>query len=101
VANCTCKQTWNITGEIPPCPEHPKGPSIFARKHYIEDARKDKQRELMAEYDEEVYLPAKKALVEECGKQGHVASPNSFHQMANYESRWFCNRCGTTMETCE
>ena len=101
MSSCICKHTWNITGDIPPCPIHPNGASLFSRKHFIEDARKDKQQELMVEYDKEIYHPALKALREECGKQGHKANPNSFHQMANYEPRWYCNRCGMTMESSE
>ena len=46
--------------------------SISTRRWKIDKARRDKIQELMAEYDENIYRPARKRLVEECASnKGH------------------------------
>lgn len=70
--------------------------SFFHRKLVIESARIKMARELMKEYDETVYNPARKALREECAKVGHTP-----------DERWdftvlgrgyqHCSGCGITL----
>lgn len=70
--------------------------SLFFRKNQIESDRRAKVRELMKEYDETVYDPARKALVEECTQRGH--HPNG-HYDFTVGGRCYqrCSSCGTTI----
>lgn len=46
--------------------------SISTRRWEIDKARREKMQELMAEYDENIYRPERKKLVEECASsKGH------------------------------
>jgi hypothetical protein len=46
--------------------------SISTRRWKIDKARRDKMQELMAEYDENIYRPARKKLTEDCASnKGH------------------------------
>lgn len=63
--------------------------SFFSRKWSIESARMKMARELMKEYDETVYEPARKALREECEKAGHTP-----------DGRWDFNVVGRAYQHC-
>ncbi|MGL5719892.1 MAG: hypothetical protein ACRCYP_03750 [Alphaproteobacteria bacterium] len=45
---------------------------ILKRRHKIDQQRREKQRELMEQYDKEVAQPAREALQAECEAIGHV-----------------------------
>ena len=45
--------------------------SIWKRRRDIESARSQKMQDLMKEYDETVYYPAKRAVIRECFLEGH------------------------------
>lgn len=74
--------------------------SLFSRKHRIENERRDKVREAMKEYDESVYQPARKALVDECAAIGH--KPNGrFHHTVGGIAYQNCGSCGFTLYEAE
>jgi hypothetical protein len=66
--------------------------SIWSRSRGLEKDRRLKMQELMAEYDRDVYFPARKELINECGLVGHSS--------AGFESNGFgwswsrCRSCG-------
>jgi hypothetical protein len=65
----------------------------FAKRRWeIDRARNKKMSELMAEYDKMVYYPAKKALIEECGKIGHRGG--KYHDNGFGWSWFYCGGCG-------
>lgn len=70
--------------------------SIATRKWNIENARRDKMKELMAEYDKTVYYPMKKSLVRECFLNGHVRG--KFHTNGLGWSWFYCGACGGRCE---
>ena len=70
--------------------------SIFARKVRIEREHREKQTELMREYEETVYRPALKALREECAAAGH--HPNGrWHLMVSGRAYQHCGNCSTVL----
>lgn len=72
------------------------GDSIFSRRNAIESARRAKVRELMKEYDETVYNPARKALVEDCSAIGHRGNGRwDFTIGGGAYQR--CGNCGLTL----
>jgi hypothetical protein len=72
------------------------GESLFFRKHSIEAARREKVRELMKEYDETIYDPARKAIREECAGIGHT--PNGRLQFTvGGRAYQYCVSCGVTI----
>lgn len=70
--------------------------SIWARRHKIEKARRDKMTEAMQAYDDTVYRPAITALVEECARVGHTKG--NFHNNGLGWCWWYCNKCGGRFE---
>ena len=66
--------------------------NFHKRRWEIDKARNKKMKELMAEYDETVYYPAKRALVEECGKVGHHGG--KYHDNGFGWSWFYCAGCG-------
>lgn len=62
------------------------------RRWEIDRARSKKMQELMAEYDTTIYYPAKRALVEECGKVGHYGG--KYHDNGFGWSWFYCAGCG-------
>ena len=70
--------------------------SIFARTHANETARRNKVRELIAEYDTTIYEPTRKALVAECAATGHT--PNGrWHFTVGGVAYQHCGSCHTTL----
>lgn len=66
--------------------------TIWNRRSNIERARSKKMQELMKEYDETVYYPAKKALVRECFLEGH--GNGKFHDNGLGWTWMYCGKCG-------
>jgi hypothetical protein len=68
---------------------------IWKEKLTIDKARRDKVQELMADYDVNVYWPARKALVERCKNEtGHNWRFRDLNPL-NYPI-FDCTICGTT-----
>lgn len=62
------------------------------RRWKIDQARNKKMKELMDEYDTTIYYPAKRALIEECGKVGHYGG--KYHDNGFGWSWFYCAGCG-------
>lgn len=63
------------------------------RKKYreIENARREKLKQVMQEYDETIYYPARQNLIQECEKQGHVFGSIGDN---GFECTWYnCAKC--------
>jgi hypothetical protein len=69
---------------------------LWSEYHEIQDARMQKQRELMKEYDLTVYYPAMESLRERCGKAGHVRG--KFHSNGLGWTWFWCHNCGAKIE---
>lgn len=69
---------------------------ISTRRYQIDKARLEKQRDLMKEYDETVYYPAKKQLIADCEKEGHTKG--NFHDNGLGWTWWYCGKCGTAFD---
>jgi hypothetical protein len=65
---------------------------IWKRRNEIDKARREKEKELMDEYDHTVYYPAKKQLIEDCAKIGHYG--DNFHNNGFGWSWFYCSGCG-------
>ena len=65
---------------------------IWRRRGDIDRARSQKMQELMAEYDNTVYLPAKRQLVRECFQEGH--NGGKYHDNGFGWSWCYCGKCG-------
>ena len=65
---------------------------IWRRRGDIDRARSRKMQELMAEYDLDVYLPAKQQLVRDCFREGH--SGGKYHDNGFGWSWFYCGQCG-------
>lgn len=68
--------------------------SIGERRRQIDKARMVKQKELMDEYDQTVYYPAKAELIKECEEEGHTHG--KFHDNGLGWTWWWCGKCGTS-----
>jgi hypothetical protein len=68
--------------------------SIWHRRHRIDKARRDKNKELMEEYDRTVYYPAKLALKEECANSAEGHTQGTYHDNGLGWHWWYCGRCG-------
>lgn len=67
--------------------------SIWERRGEIDRDRRKKMEEVMREYDEQVYRPARKALVDECAAEGHNWR---FSDLGPLGDPWFrCTKCAT------
>lgn len=64
---------------------------IRTKLRAAERARREKQSELMKEYDENVYRPAIQAIQEECAKLGHAAA--TFHDNGLGWKFYDCSAC--------
>ena len=69
---------------------------IWDMRHEIDQARTDKQREVMAEYDRDVYYPAKKKLYALCEERGH--RPGPIHNNGLGWTFIYCSLCGGIIE---
>lgn len=69
---------------------------IWERRHKIDKERREKQKELMEEYDRTVYYPAKKQLIQECAQIGHVRG--NFHDNGLGWTWFYCNNCGVPFD---
>jgi hypothetical protein len=65
---------------------------IWKRRQEIDKARREKEKELMDEYDSSVYYPAKKQLIEDCKNIGHYG--NNFHDNGFGWCWFYCAGCG-------
>ena len=65
---------------------------IWRRRGDIDRARSQKMQELMAEYDNDVYHPAKQQLIRECFQEGH--SGGKYHDNGFGWSWFYCGKCG-------
>jgi hypothetical protein len=65
---------------------------IWKRRSDIDRARSRKMRELMEEYDNTVYYPAKRQLVKECAAEGHGGG--KYHDNGFGWSWFYCGKCG-------
>ena len=65
---------------------------IWTRRQEIDKAKRDKERELLDEYNRTVYYPARQKLIEDCGKEGHYG--NNFHSNGFGWSWFYCSGCG-------
>lgn len=67
--------------------------SIWQRRGEIDRARMKKNKELMEEYDRDVYYPAMAALIKECNEgEGH--SGGNYHDNGFGWSWFYCSKCG-------
>jgi hypothetical protein len=64
---------------------------IWQRRGEIDRARSQKMKELMAEYDTDVYLPAKQQLVRDCFQEGH--NGGKYHDNGFGWSWIYCGKC--------
>lgn len=64
---------------------------IWDRRSALEDERRTKMQEAMAEYDKTVYYPAMKALREECKLEGHTFG--SLHNNGLGWTWFYCGKC--------
>lgn len=65
---------------------------IWKRRGEIDRARALRMEELMAEYDNTVYYPAKKQLIRDCFLEGH--SGGKYHDNGFGWSWYYCGKCG-------
>jgi hypothetical protein len=65
---------------------------IWKRRDDIDRARSLKMEELLAEYDNTVYLPAKIQLIRDCFQEGH--SGGKYHDNGFGWSWFYCGKCG-------
>lgn len=65
---------------------------IWRRRGEIDRARALKMEELMAEYDNTVYYPAKKQLLRDCFLEGHRGG--KYHDNGFGWSWFYCGKCG-------
>jgi len=64
---------------------------IWQRRGEIDRARSKKMQELMEEYDNTVYYPAKRQLMRECFQEGH--SGGKYHDNGFGWSWFYCGKC--------
>lgn len=69
---------------------------IWERRYKLDKERREKMQELMGEYDRTVFYPARKQLVEDCEKEGHVRG--KFHDNGLGWCWWWCGKCGTSFD---
>ena len=69
---------------------------IGQRHRQLEKERRDKMKELMEEYDQNIYWPARRKLIEDCEKEGHVQG--KFHDNGVGWSWFWCGKCGTAFD---
>lgn len=70
--------------------------TIGKRRHDIDQARRVRMKELMQDYDEQVYYPARRQLMQECAQDGdgHNWTFTGLNPLS-----WpifTCTRCGAT-----
>ena len=69
---------------------------ISERHRQLEKGRRDKMKELMEEYDQNIYWPARRKLIEDCEKEGHVHG--NLHDNGFGWSWFWCGKCGTSFD---
>ena len=67
---------------------------IWRRRYEQDKERRDKMKEAMEEYDQNIYWPARKQLIEDCEKEGHVQG--KFHDNGLGWTWWWCGKCDTS-----
>lgn len=66
--------------------------NFHKRRWELDEARNKKMKDLISEYDETVYYPAKRALIAECGQIGHHSG--KYHDNGLGWSWYYCAGCG-------
>lgn len=69
---------------------------ISIRNWQLEKERRDKMKELMEEYDQNIYRPARRKLIEDCEKEGHLQG--KFHDNGLGWTWFWCAKCGTAFD---
>lgn len=69
---------------------------IGRRRRQLDKERRDKMTEAMEEYDRTVFYPARKQLIEDCAKEGHVHG--NFHDNGLGWTWFWCGKCGTSFD---
>ena len=69
---------------------------IAKRIRELQRERGQRLKELMAEYDAEVYYPERAKLVKACEEQGHHRG--SFHDNGLGWVWWWCSVCGSSFD---
>lgn len=72
--------------------EPAEGESIWNRKLSLQSLRMKKQHELMEGWNQAVYYPAMKKIVQDCFAEGHTKG--NFHSNGLGWSWWYCTKCG-------
>ena len=70
---------------------------IWRRRYEQDKERRDKMKEAMEEYDQKIYWPARKQLIEDCEQEGH--SQGKFHDNGLGWTWWWCGKCGTSWDS--
>ena len=69
---------------------------IWKRKLQLDRDRRDKTRELMEKYDQEVYYPTLKQLQDECLANHGEHLKSTYHDNGLGWEWWYCGRCGAS-----
>ena len=72
------------------------GGAIWRRRGEIDRARREKMRDAMKDYDEQVHRPAYEALVKDCAAIGHKKGRDWNNGLGWHW--WHCAWCGTRLE---
>lgn len=67
---------------------------IWQLRYKLDKERREKMTELMKEYDQTVYYPARKLMIEACEQEGHTQG--KFHDNGLGWTWWWCGKCGTS-----
>ena len=70
---------------------------LYKRKQEMKMNRFHKERELMEQYDNEVYYPELKKLREDCEKIGHIKG--RYHNNGLGWEWYYCECCDARLET--
>lgn len=65
--------------------------TIWERRSKIDRDRSAKMKELMEEYDKNIYYPLKNALIKECELEGHAGG--KFHDNGFGWTWFYCGKC--------
>lgn len=69
---------------------------ISTRRWQQDKERREKMTEAMKEYDQNIYWPARRQLIEDCEKEGHVRG--NFYDNGLGWTWFWCGKCGTSFD---
>ena len=69
---------------------------IATRRWQQDKERREKMTEAMKEYDKNIYWPARRQLIEDCEKEGHVHG--KLHDNGLGWTWFWCGKCGTAFD---